>query len=178
VGSPAKCGGSAGNEVLHHRRHRFRASGTSAVSQISLLLPPPNWPAFGLVFAVGPKPLPSVQRGKAAAQPSIGQRGSSSRKAHSTRRMRVSKTWPRGWESVHANCRGCSPARHLNATPSQVAKMARVQRAKRLLDLTGLPMTEVALQAGFRSLRRSTPFSRRYTGDLRRRSGESSRRRV
>ena len=29
-----------------------------------------------------------------------------------------------------------------------------VQRAKRLLDLTELPMTEVALQAGFRSLRR------------------------
>jgi AraC family transcriptional regulator of adaptative response / DNA-3-methyladenine glycosylase II len=45
-------------------------------------------------------------------------------------------------------------ARHLNATPSQVAKTARVQRAKRLLDLTDLPMTEVALQAGFRSLRR------------------------
>jgi AraC family transcriptional regulator of adaptative response / DNA-3-methyladenine glycosylase II len=45
-------------------------------------------------------------------------------------------------------------ARHLNATPSQVAKTARVQRAKRLLDVTGLPMTEVALQAGFRSLRR------------------------
>jgi AraC family transcriptional regulator, regulatory protein of adaptative response / methylated-DNA-[protein]-cysteine methyltransferase len=45
-------------------------------------------------------------------------------------------------------------ARHLNATPIQVAKTARVQRAKRLLDVTDLPMTEVALQAGFRSLRR------------------------
>jgi AraC family transcriptional regulator of adaptative response/methylated-DNA-[protein]-cysteine methyltransferase len=45
-------------------------------------------------------------------------------------------------------------ARHLNATPTQVAKTARVQRAKRLLDVTDLPMTEVALQAGFRSLRR------------------------
>jgi len=45
-------------------------------------------------------------------------------------------------------------ARHLNATPIQVAKTARVQRAKRLLDLTELPMTEVALRAGFRSLRR------------------------
>ena len=45
-------------------------------------------------------------------------------------------------------------ARHLNATPVQVAKTARVQRAKRLLDLTELRMTEVALQAGFRSLRR------------------------
>lgn len=45
-------------------------------------------------------------------------------------------------------------ARHLNATPIQVAKTARVQRAKRLLDYTELPMTEVAIQAGFRSLRR------------------------
>jgi AraC family transcriptional regulator of adaptative response / DNA-3-methyladenine glycosylase II len=44
--------------------------------------------------------------------------------------------------------------RHLNATPMQVAKTARVQRAKRLLDLTDLQMTEVALRAGFRSLRR------------------------
>jgi AraC family transcriptional regulator of adaptative response / DNA-3-methyladenine glycosylase II len=45
-------------------------------------------------------------------------------------------------------------ARHLSATPIQVAKTARVQRAKRLLDLTDLPMTEMALRAGFRSLRR------------------------
>ena len=45
-------------------------------------------------------------------------------------------------------------ARHLNATPVQVVKTARVQRAKRLLDVTDLPMTELALQAGFRSLRR------------------------
>jgi AraC family transcriptional regulator of adaptative response / DNA-3-methyladenine glycosylase II len=44
--------------------------------------------------------------------------------------------------------------RHLNATPIQVAKTARVQRAKRLLDLTDLPMTEVAMRAGFGSLRR------------------------
>jgi len=44
--------------------------------------------------------------------------------------------------------------RHLNATPIQVAKTARVQRAKWLLDDTELPMTEVAMRAGFRSLRR------------------------
>jgi len=44
--------------------------------------------------------------------------------------------------------------RHLNATPIQVAKTARVQRAKRLLDLTDLPMTDVAMRAGFGSLRR------------------------
>ena len=29
-----------------------------------------------------------------------------------------------------------------------------MQRAKRLLDQTSLPMTEIAMQAGFRSLRR------------------------
>jgi AraC family transcriptional regulator of adaptative response / DNA-3-methyladenine glycosylase II len=45
-------------------------------------------------------------------------------------------------------------ARHLNATPVQVAQTARLQRAKRLLDTTDLPMTDVAMQAGFRSLRR------------------------
>ncbi len=43
---------------------------------------------------------------------------------------------------------------HLDATPTQVARTARLQRAKRLLDTTDLPMTEVAIQAGFRSLRR------------------------
>jgi AraC-like DNA-binding protein len=45
-------------------------------------------------------------------------------------------------------------ARHLRASPSKVARTARVQRAKRLLDQTSLPMTEIAMQAGFRSLRR------------------------
>lgn len=45
-------------------------------------------------------------------------------------------------------------ARHIGATPSQVAKTARVQRAKRLLDDTDLPVPEVALRAGFNSLRR------------------------
>jgi hypothetical protein len=45
-------------------------------------------------------------------------------------------------------------ARYLDASPVQVARTARVQRAKRLLDATDLPMTDVAAQAGFRSLRR------------------------
>ncbi|MEH2589984.1 bifunctional transcriptional activator/DNA repair enzyme AdaA [Bradyrhizobium sp. AZCC 1721] len=44
--------------------------------------------------------------------------------------------------------------KHLGASPGQVAKTARVQRAKRLLDDTKLPMTEIASLAGFRSLRR------------------------
>ena len=44
--------------------------------------------------------------------------------------------------------------RHVGASPSQVARTMRVQRAKRLLDSTDLPMADVALRAGFRSLRR------------------------
>ncbi|MCC7049673.1 MAG: methylphosphotriester-DNA--protein-cysteine methyltransferase family protein [Alphaproteobacteria bacterium] len=44
--------------------------------------------------------------------------------------------------------------RHLDASPLQAARTARVQRAKRLLDGTTLPMAEVALRAGFHSLRR------------------------
>jgi AraC family transcriptional regulator of adaptative response / DNA-3-methyladenine glycosylase II len=44
--------------------------------------------------------------------------------------------------------------KHLGASPSQVAKTARIQRAKRLIDGTDLPITEIALAAGFRSVRR------------------------
>lgn len=43
---------------------------------------------------------------------------------------------------------------HLGASPLQVAKTRRIQRAKRLLDEPGLSMAEVAQQAGFTSLRR------------------------
>lgn len=45
-------------------------------------------------------------------------------------------------------------ARHVGATPSEVARTMRVQRAKRLLDTTDLPMADVALRAGSGSLRR------------------------
>lgn len=63
------------------------------------------------------------------------------------------------------------PARHLNrlfvrhwgAAPSVVARTARIQRAKRLLDETDLPMTEIAMEAGFGSLRRfDAVFSQVY----------------
>lgn len=54
-------------------------------------------------------------------------------------------------------------AKHLGATPSQVAKTARVQRAKRLLDEGDRTMAEIALLAGFRSLRRfNTVFAEVY----------------
>jgi AraC family transcriptional regulator of adaptative response / DNA-3-methyladenine glycosylase II len=54
-------------------------------------------------------------------------------------------------------------ARHLGASPIQVAQTARVQRAKRLLDETRLPIGEIALRAGFGSLRRfNTVFTNVY----------------
>jgi AraC family transcriptional regulator of adaptative response / DNA-3-methyladenine glycosylase II len=45
-------------------------------------------------------------------------------------------------------------AHHIGASPMQAARTARVQRAKRLLNATDLPMAEVAARAGFGSLRR------------------------
>lgn len=44
--------------------------------------------------------------------------------------------------------------KHLGASPMRVAKTARVQRAKRLLTGTDMPITEIALQSGFGSVRR------------------------
>jgi len=44
--------------------------------------------------------------------------------------------------------------RHVGASPVQTAKTLRLHRAKRLLDDTDFPMTEIAYRAGFKSLRR------------------------
>jgi AraC family transcriptional regulator of adaptative response/methylated-DNA-[protein]-cysteine methyltransferase len=44
--------------------------------------------------------------------------------------------------------------KHIGASPLQVARTTRLQKAKRLLDATNLPMEEVAARAGFASLRR------------------------
>jgi AraC family transcriptional regulator, regulatory protein of adaptative response / methylated-DNA-[protein]-cysteine methyltransferase len=53
--------------------------------------------------------------------------------------------------------------KHLGASPSQVARTARVQRAKRMLDTTDMPMSQIALAAGFDSLRRyNAVFSEIY----------------
>jgi AraC family transcriptional regulator of adaptative response / DNA-3-methyladenine glycosylase II len=61
---------------------------------------------------------------------------------------------------------------HLGTTPSRVAKTVRVQKAKRLLDETDLPVTDIAFQSGFKSLRRfNTVFKetyRRAPSDIRR----------
>lgn len=43
--------------------------------------------------------------------------------------------------------------RHLDTTPLAAARTARIQRAKRLIDSTDLGMTEIALAAGFGSVR-------------------------
>ncbi|GGG68217.1 transcriptional regulator [Salipiger pallidus] len=54
-------------------------------------------------------------------------------------------------------------AAHVGASPLQVAQTRRMQRAKRLLDTTTLPMAEIARQAGFGSLRRfNTAFATLY----------------
>jgi len=53
--------------------------------------------------------------------------------------------------------------KHVGASPAQVARTGRIQRAKRLLDETKLPMMEIALRSGFRSLRRfNTVFAEVY----------------
>jgi AraC family transcriptional regulator of adaptative response / DNA-3-methyladenine glycosylase II len=44
--------------------------------------------------------------------------------------------------------------RHLGETPVAVAQRRRALRARRLLEDTALPVTEVALRAGFGSIRR------------------------
>src|SRR6266446_4919789 len=43
---------------------------------------------------------------------------------------------------------------HLGATPSEVAATRRVQAAKRLIDRTAMPLSEIAFAAGFHSIRR------------------------
>ena len=68
---------------------------------------------------------------------------------------------------------------HLGTTPGQMAKTVRVQKAKRLLDETDLPMTEIAYQAGFKSLRRfNAVFKetyRRAPTEIKRRSSKGAR---
>ena len=44
--------------------------------------------------------------------------------------------------------------RHLGASPAEIARVRRVQRAKRLITETDLPLVRVAFEAGFGSVRR------------------------
>jgi AraC family transcriptional regulator, regulatory protein of adaptative response / methylated-DNA-[protein]-cysteine methyltransferase len=54
--------------------------------------------------------------------------------------------------------------RHVGTGPHQVAKTRRVQRAKRLLDTTADPMTQIAYSAGFGSVRRFNAAFRELYG--------------
>jgi AraC family transcriptional regulator, regulatory protein of adaptative response / methylated-DNA-[protein]-cysteine methyltransferase len=54
-------------------------------------------------------------------------------------------------------------AEHLQASPRQIAQSLRIQRAKRLLDDTDLPLAGIAERAGFSSMRRmSAAFANLY----------------
>jgi AraC family transcriptional regulator, regulatory protein of adaptative response / methylated-DNA-[protein]-cysteine methyltransferase len=54
-------------------------------------------------------------------------------------------------------------SKHLGAAPLQVARTNRVQYAKRLLDSTDLPISAIAMRAGFSSIRRfNTVFREVY----------------
>jgi AraC family transcriptional regulator of adaptative response/methylated-DNA-[protein]-cysteine methyltransferase len=43
---------------------------------------------------------------------------------------------------------------HTGATPSEIGATRRVQKAKRMIDMTATPLSEIAFAAGFRSVRR------------------------
>ncbi len=53
---------------------------------------------------------------------------------------------------------------HLGASPLAIAQTRRLDLAKRLIDETGLGMTEIALAAGFRSIRRFNEAMRQAYG--------------
>jgi AraC family transcriptional regulator, regulatory protein of adaptative response / methylated-DNA-[protein]-cysteine methyltransferase len=54
--------------------------------------------------------------------------------------------------------------RHLGATPSKINATRRVQTAKRLLDQTATPLSEIAFSAGFGSARRFNDVFRAVYG--------------
>ena len=53
---------------------------------------------------------------------------------------------------------------HAGTSPLAVARTSRIQKAKRLLDTTALPITEIAFTAGFASIRRFNAVFRETYG--------------
>jgi len=86
--------------------------------------------------------------------------------------------WMRGrwmpWRAASAWGAAASPLfqQHLGASPIACAKPAGAAVAKQLIHETRLPMTEIAMAAGFGSLRRSMIRSRRCSSVRRRRCAE------
>ena len=115
--------------------------------------PPRRWPASARACAAGRKPLHFPAPGSAAGRRSSGPCGLSSRRGALDHEGATVESLA---ERLGVGSRQLTRlfVRHLRAGPSKVARTARVQRAKRLLDETGLPMTEIAMRAGFGSLRR------------------------
>jgi len=77
----------------------------------------------------------------------------------------------RGSVAALANRLGVGPRhlarlfdRHVGASPLEMAKSLRLQRAKRLLDETDAGMTEIAFRAGFGSVRRFNAAFRELYG--------------
>jgi AraC-like DNA-binding protein len=66
--------------------------------------------------------------------------------------------------------------RHAGASPSEIAATRRVQKAKRLIDETDMPLTEIAFASGFGSVRRFNDafqaIYRRAPSSFRRRKGK------
>ncbi|MUZ76258.1 helix-turn-helix domain-containing protein [Agrobacterium vitis] len=66
--------------------------------------------------------------------------------------------------------------RHAGASPSEIAATRRVQKAKRLIDETDMPLTEIAFASGFGSVRRFNDafqaIYRRAPSSLRRPKGK------
>ena len=63
----------------------------------------------------------------------------------------------RGWRTAWVSARAIFSrlfAKHVGASPMQTAQTTRIGRAKRLLDQTTLPFTEIAFRAGLGSVRR------------------------
>ena len=68
---------------------------------------------------------------------------------------------PTGLGSAHATATFRAARR---ASPQQVAKSRRVQRAKRLIDETDEPLAQIAYRAGFVSVRRFNATFRELYG--------------
>ena len=76
--------------------------------------------------------------------------------------MAAWKSWPSAWVSAQGTCHGFSRTT-LAHRRLQTGQTLRIGRAKRLLDETNLPITDVAFKAGFGSVRRfNAAFQKLY----------------